>query len=118
MKSIIELRKLLAAGTKGPWGLGDGYEQSERGNYIYGGGGAIVAAEQDGTDCVLSTADAYLIAAAINSLPDLLAIAEGVANGETYAVGGNCSGCNEGHISHNRHAVNCTVMLARTLAGE
>ncbi len=58
------------AATPGPWAVGKGYEQSERGNYVYSQAeGSVVCAEQDGTDCVLTDADARFIAEARTGWP-------------------------------------------------
>ncbi|MBR8661184.1 hypothetical protein [Brevibacillus sp. NL20B1] len=58
------------AATPGPWAAEKGYEQSERGNYVYSQAeGSVVCAEQDGTDCVLTDADARFIAEARTGWP-------------------------------------------------
>jgi hypothetical protein len=74
--------------TPTPWAHGSGYEQSERGTYIYSKdphSGLIVAAEQDGTDCVLRPEDAEFIVRACNAHDALVAQlgkAMGIIKGE------------------------------------
>ncbi|UYZ12185.1 hypothetical protein A6764_00035 [Brevibacillus sp. WF146] len=58
------------AATSGPWAADKGYEQSERGNYVYSqADGSVVCAEQDDTDCVLTDTDARFIAEARTGWP-------------------------------------------------
>ncbi|MCU0686581.1 MAG: hypothetical protein MUF34_30765 [Polyangiaceae bacterium] len=59
---IDEIKAKWAAASPRPWKRGTGYEQSDPGNYVYSGCGAIVCAQQDGTDCDLRTEDAIAIA--------------------------------------------------------
>ena len=68
-----KIKELLAEASPGPWATSFGYEQSDRGNYIYSvANGLIVCAEQDDTDCELRDADAHLIVALRNNIEDLL----------------------------------------------
>jgi hypothetical protein len=74
---LAEIKKRADTATKGPWYTGEGYEQSNRGNYVASkANGGIIAAEQDGTDCVLDTNDATFIAHARQDVPALLAEVE------------------------------------------
>ena len=75
--NLDAIRKRAEAATKGPWYRGEGYEQSKRGNYVASeSNGLIICAEQDDTDCVLSTEDAEFIAKAREDVPALLAEVE------------------------------------------
>jgi hypothetical protein len=57
--------RICAEATVGPWTVGSGYEQSDRGNYVASDKtGVVVCAEQDGTDCVLRDGDARFISEA------------------------------------------------------
>jgi hypothetical protein len=68
-----KIRKLLAEASPGPWATSFGYEQSERGNYVYSvANGLILCAEQDDTDCVLETEDANLIVGLRNHIEEIL----------------------------------------------
>jgi hypothetical protein len=72
-EQLEAIRQRARNATPGPWGTGDGYEQSSRGNYVWSvENGVIVCAEQDGTDCVLDTNDATFIAYARTDIPALL----------------------------------------------
>lgn len=61
----------IAKATPGPWQVGFGYEQSDPGCFVVGGG-RIVAAEQDGTDCVLRREDAAFMVRTRERFPILV----------------------------------------------
>jgi len=70
MRDLYADLAICNAATPGPWAADKGYEQSERGNYVYSQAeGSVVCAEQDGTDCVLSNEDARFIAEARTGWP-------------------------------------------------
>lgn len=71
---IAELRRLHAAATPGPWGIDDGIEVDDRGNAHKVGPAVITAIGLDVES--LAGVDTDLIAAARNSLSDLLDAAE------------------------------------------
>ena len=64
-----ELRRLLAAGTKGPWRWEQGREDFA--GTVFGGGASTVVSGEN-SEAIIDVADARLIVAAVNNLGPLL----------------------------------------------
>lgn len=69
---VAELRRLLAKGTRGPWLQGTHVDEPRALVSIEALDVSLLGTDADGMAVVEDEADAALICAAINALPDLL----------------------------------------------